>query len=242
MAEAPASTGAISSRYLSDPSEVNRVFQVLRDQRSPMSLMFDGDDGKFTAQILEVRSDTFLLEDIRPRSGYQLARIGKDFRLAGRADGMYVYISDLVFKEVASERGLPYFIVKLPDRLLYQQRRKAARFQLPLRVTADGASVVLNRGDTPLTGYILDISAGGCRVAFDGIIAPPFEADEVVARCEIDIPNLLELSAEGTIRHHSYNKDNDKVSCGIEFTRMEVTDRRRLEHFVQKISHIAQRA
>jgi c-di-GMP-binding flagellar brake protein YcgR len=108
-----------------------------------------------------------------------------------------------------------------------------------LSVTKDGARLTLHRTERPLSGFLVDISAGGCRVVFDVKSDPQIQPDEVVERAEIDIPHLLALTARAVIRHHSYNRQTGQLACGIEFTEMPVRDRRRLEQFIQKITKVA---
>ncbi len=239
MTEAQASAGFASSQYLTDKSEIERVFRIFRDQCSPVQLRFGRAEDEYTARVLEVTAHQFLLEDIRPRGGMKLMRDREPFSLAGRVDGIYAHVSEIRVLKTEEDRGVPYFILNLPTELLFQQRRRAARFRLPLSVSKDGARLTLHRGERPLSGYLVDISAGGCRVVFDVKSDPEIQPDELVERSEIDIPHLLALTARTIIRHHSYNRQTGQLACGIEFTEMPVRDRRRLEQFIQKIAKVA---
>lgn len=229
----------ISSRYLTDVDEIIRVLKIFRDQRSDLQLRFEQDTGIYKAKVLDLQNRFMLLEDIQPRDGLAHLRSHKPFSLSGRTEGIYIHSVGNVAKKADSERGVPYFHVALPENLLYQHRRRAARFRLPLRVEANGAEVLLFRqgsDETPLTGRIIDISAGGCRAEISGVLSPPLEADEVLEGCAIAVPKLLDVHSKGTVRHTSINLERQVTTCGIEFTEMHVTDRRRLEQFIQAIS------
>ena len=188
MTEAQASAGFVSSQFLTDKAEIERVFRIFRDQCSPVQLRFGRADDEYTARVLEVTAHQFLLEDIRPRNGMKLMRDQEPFSLAGRADGIYARVSEIQVVRTAEDRGVPYYVLNLPSELLFQQRRRAARFRLPLSVTKDGARLTLHRGERVLSGYLVDISAGGCRVVFDVKSDPEIQPDEVVERSEIEIP------------------------------------------------------
>ena len=239
MNEAHATAGVNTSQFLSDRAEIERVFRIFRDQCSAVRLQFDNAEEEFTARVLEVSDGEFLLEDIRPRSGMRLMRDREPFSLHGRVDGIYAHASELRVRETLEDRGVPYFALRLPTQLLYQQRRRAARFRLPLSVTKDGARITLHRDERPLTGYLVDISAGGCRVVFNVKFDPKLTDNEIVERTEIEIPHLLTLSARAVVRHQAFNKETGQLACGIEFAEMPVRDRRRLEQFIQKIAKIA---
>ena len=240
MTEAQAAAGFVASAYLSDRAEIERVLRIFRDQCCLVQLRFGRTEDQYTARILEVTDRKFLLEDIRPRTGLRLLREREPFSLSARVDGIYAHVDELRVDETAEDRGIPYFILTLPKQILFQQRRRAARFRLPLRLTKDGARITLHRSDPGLSGYLVDISAGGCRAVFDVKSDPQLQHNEVIECCEIEIPHLLTLTAGAVIRHHSYNSQTGQLACGIEFAQMPVRDRRRLEQFIQKIAKIAE--
>ncbi|MCR9278802.1 MAG: flagellar brake protein [Pseudomonadaceae bacterium] len=235
------SAGSTDSRYLSEPDDVTRTLKLLRDTRTALTLSFDGDPATYQARILDTSGEVFLLEDIVPRSGHQHLVNGQEFTATARMQGMYAYFAGNRVIECHAERGLPYYSVPLPKRLLFQQRRRAARFQIPLKVAGNGASLTLG-GPRNIKGRVVDISAGGCRVTFPGPIDPPLCVNNDKEFCEIDVPKLLQLKATGVIRHMHGNRDGSEITCGIELVEMSVTDRRRLEQFIQSISRASQRA
>jgi c-di-GMP-binding flagellar brake protein YcgR len=232
----------ISSRYLTNRDEIVRVLKIFRDQRADLQLRFEQDIGIYTAKVLDLQKQDLLLEDLQPRDGSKHLRARKPFSLSGRVEGIYIHCVGNVSERADSERGVPYFHVALPESLLYQQRRRAARFRLPLRVVANGAQVHLFRKDgkdTPLTGRIIDISAGGCRAELAGVLSPPLQNDEILEGCAISVPNLLNVHSKGAVRHAGVDEERQVTTCGIEFTEMHVTDRRRLEQFIQAIAKLA---
>ena len=238
----PQNGAAIISGYVTDASEARRIFTLFRDQRSDLSLRFEGESQAFAGHVLDVDDTSFLLENIRPRSGLSLLNGDEPFSLTGRSDGIFVYAEDLRTVDALSDRGVPYYRVPLPERLLYQQRRRAARFRIPLRVATHGAEVLVTRSDEQtISAAIVDISVGGCRCVFEGFPYPALEAGEQVSGCQINVPRLLNLEAEGSIRHVGYDKETNLTTCGIEFVEMDVTDRRRLEQFVQTLAKAAKR-
>ena len=242
MAQAQASAGFVASRYLQDHGEIQRVFRAFRDQSSIVQVRFFGADNEFTARILEVTHTQFLLDDIRPRAGIGLMRVGEPFSLAGRVDGTYAHVDELRVAEITVDRGVPCFVLDLPTEILYQQRRRAQRYRLPQAVLKDRARITLHREEGPLRGYLVDISTGGCRVVFDVPSDPGLRQDEVVARCELEIPNFLNITAETIVRHLSMNTQTGQLACGIQFAEMTGNDRRRLKQFLANLAKVADSA
>jgi c-di-GMP-binding flagellar brake protein YcgR len=239
--------GRIHTAYLNDSGEIVKAFKLLRDQRAPVQLNFENQPTSYLGKVLDLAGDDFLLEDLQPRDGLSKMRPGAEFSLSSRIQGVYVHsVSNRVIA-VESERGVPFFRIRLPRTLLYQQRRRSARIRLPARVAAVGASISLLRNKvsnkdepTRLNGRIIDISAGGCRVEFDTPAALKLERHESVT-CEVEIPKMLSFTAQGIIRHSAHNARRRVMNCGVELLEMQITDRRRLERFVESIRRTAHR-
>lgn len=248
MAETAAHQGAepgsnrpttAQTRYLSDPEDVGQVFKLLRDLRADLQLRFDAESAVFTAKVLDLHGTSVLIEDIQPRDGMRLLRTGRPFSISVRTESLYVHSAHNEVHKTESERSVPYFHMALPKTLLFQQRRKAMRHRLPLRVTISGAQVTLFPKDTsmkPLTGAIIDVSSGGCRAEFSGFKFSPIQEGEPLDSCALEVPKVMEFSTEAAIRHTSFDAQRRLFTCGIEFTEMHVTDRRRLEQFIESMS------
>lgn len=241
-------SNAIFTTYLKNPTEIGEALKTLRNQRVGLKLTFENETTIYTARILDVLGDEFLIEDLQPRSGLKLMGARRRFAFSGRGNGLYLYSEGNQVRLIDEDRGVPYFRIPLPSNALFQQRRRAARYEVPLRTDSNPATVTLFRKvetdrDHPgnLQGRMLDISAGGCRIAVPGPIHPPLESGEVLESVDISIPQLYDLSMQAVIRHASYNKLTRKVICGMEFTSMHVTDRRRLEQFIQSLAQTADR-
>lgn len=232
MAEAP--TSPSDSRYIEDPAEILDCFRLFRDLRAQLNLRLDHSGDAAGCRVLDVTRREFIIEDITPRQVLGGLRKHPRFSISVRSDGLFAFVERVAIRAEGEERGLPYFYVPLPKRMLFQQRRHNPRFRLPLRVSAAGASITLFLSPQ-LTGRILDISAGACRVEFDLPMAHEIEPDQVIKDCAIYIPPRLEVHGTGVVRH-CQDTGHQRFVAGIELTTMHVTDRRRLEQFIQSIS------
>lgn len=225
-----------ASRYLTDPTEIRQAFLIYRDQRSKLIIRFENDSSMFTARLLDVTDSELLLEDLQPRSGLQLLRQATPFSLSGRAQGQYVMADSNHVHKASAERGVPYFHVALPTSLLFQQRRREQRISLSLDIKGSGANIRIpaTQPDQPsVVGELLDISSGGCRVLYKASDALLLEDQSVVEDCQLHVHDHLQLTTSVQVRHRSTNQREGEQQCGLEFIRMSVTDRRRLEQFVQ---------
>ncbi len=233
---AGASISGRDSGYISDLGAIADALRAFRDQRTDLRVRLGNTADEILARILDVSDREMLIEDIRPRAALALLRVRAQFSFAARMDGLYAFAEKVTVLSREEERGLPFFRIALPSSMLVQQRRRDARYRLPMRVSTRGASVILQR-DLPMHGRIVDISAGGLRAEF-AIQGTLPRRDEEVQCCKITIPNLLQLESTAVIRHVRMDVQRRLFECGIELKEMAVTDRRRLEQFVQSLSKI----
>ena len=226
------------SRYITDPATIESAFKHFRDQRTQVKVRFDGIDESFTATILDTAEGNVLLENIVPRSGLKLLRKGMVFSMAARDDGLYMYVDRNSAYKSDSERGIPYFWIQMPTSVLYQQRRKTNRVELPMRVKSQGARIRIVTSSGELLGDILDLSAGGVRAQFCGIDTAPIVADELLPICVLHIRDQLDLKSQAVVRHAIVDPRSSILNCGLELSTMHVTDRRRLEQYVQSLARL----
>lgn len=233
-----ADPGARRAVYLDRAEDISPMLKLLRDHGAEIELRLAGVDSRYTGRVLDLTAREFLLENIRPRDGLSHLKRGVTFSFSARVDDIYVTADDCRITRVEAERGLPYFHANMPKRLLRQRRRRHTRITLPPRVSPNDGMVTVyrKRGNEPLNGSIIDVSVGGCRVAFGGAVVPPYEADEVMPLCEVRITSTLSVSATGVIRHSSWDASQGVTTCGVEFSEMSIPDRRRLEHYVSQLA------
>ena len=90
--------------------------------------------------------------------------------------------------------------------------------------------------DCDFSGNSCSDDGGGLYISGAADNPPRFD------NCAITIPKLLEIHSEAVVRHYHENKHSQTLVCGMELTKMHVTDRRRLEHFIQTIAKSAESA
>ncbi|MEM1231605.1 MAG: PilZ domain-containing protein [Pseudomonadota bacterium] len=226
----------VGSRYTEDAAMIAEAFRHFRDQRTELTLQFQGIANSYRARVLDLTQGILLIEDIVPRDGLTHMHDALPFSLAGRSKGMYLYANEMRCETIETERGVPYFKLAIPRSVLIQQRRKSQRMSLPPSVKAQGSTVTLIHNEIPLRGDILDISAGGLRAQFYDIDPPGLETGTRIARCELHVTHQLELRSTAIVRHAVYDRGSRDLLCGLELSEMNVTDRRRLEHYIQSLS------
>lgn len=237
LENAGAQSNANDSQVLTEAAKIRQSLKIFRDHRTPLAVNFEQVRGEFTCKILDVLERALILEDIVPRSGSTQFRDGHAFSLSARAGGYFAYADRVHVIRAEAERGVPYYLTPLPDTLLLQRRRRADRYKLPLRVTTAGARMVL--AQQKLEGHLLDVSVGGCRVEFPAAATAPFAVCDELQHWRIEIQRLLELQGTAVVRHIAQHPKKHTWIAGLELTDLNVTNRRRLERFVQSLARQA---
>lgn len=235
---APQTRSGTDSQVLTQRDAIRQSLKIFRDHRATLSINFELMQDEFHCKILDVLERAVLLEDIQPRSGSTHFRDGISFSLSARASGYFAYADQLRVISAEAERGVPYYLAPLPESMLLQRRRRADRYKLPMTVSTAGARITIERKPT-LEGDLLDVSVGGCRAEFPASATAPFKEQEELRNWRIEIQRTLDLQGTAVVRHIAQHPKKHTWIAGLELTDLNVTDRRRLEQFVQSLARQA---
>ena len=225
---------ALERRYLNEPDDVTSVFRFFRDQQSEITLRFSDTKDPYSARVVDLEPEKVLLQNIIPNTGAELLARGVPFSISGRADGLFVYISDNKAFSEEADAGAGCYRIPLPHSVLYQQRRKSSRFRLPVKVGVHRSCIELT-AQPQCVGRLLDISAGGVRVVIDPAKQDALAIDDHFENCQLLIPNALDIRVSVAVRHTNYNPVGQRLACGLEFVGMSASDRDQLDQFLAQI-------
>lgn len=226
---------ALESRYLSEPDDVTSVFRFFRDQQSEITLRFADTDDVFTARVVDLERTNVLLQNIIPNNGVDLLTHGVPFSISGRADGLFVYISDNRALTADASAANGSYRIPLPSSVLYQQRRRASRYRLPVKVDIHRSFIALTE-DATQTGRILDISSGGARILLDPARTDTVLINDEFEQCRVVVPKALDILVHVSVRHTNYNPVGQRLACGLQILNISTADRRDLDAFLVNIN------
>ena len=223
------------SRYLSSKEEVADVFRFFRDQQSEIKLRFNDIPQAFTARVLDLEQDTVLLQNIIPRAGLTHLNNGLEFSISGRADGLFVYITDNRALGCELEDSNGFFRIAMPTSVLYQQRRRAQRVRLPVQASSQRSHIQLGQSN-PVYARILDISTSGARVLIEQARPDQLQPQQRLENCRIHVPNQLSLTVGFIVRHVQFDELQQAMTCGLEIVNADNATRDSLSSFVARIT------
>ncbi|MNP30028.1 Flagellar brake protein YcgR [compost metagenome] len=125
--------------------------------------------------------------------------------------------------------------------MVYHQRRNAFRAALKLSqlvgVQLDGDKL---KGKGALNGKLLDISATGCKLRFEGDISERLQLGQVYERFAAALP-FGKMNAPVELRYLHFEERINTTFAGVRFHNMSGLVQRQVERFVYQLQREARR-
>jgi c-di-GMP-binding flagellar brake protein YcgR len=158
---------------------------------------------------------------------------GEPFRVEAFHDGVRIAWECLSPVKITEHQGARSYISAIPPEVIYHQRRNA--FRAPLK-QGELVKVELagDRLRTSLQGQMLDISATGCKLRFQGDVTQSLQSGQVYERLTLQLP-FGQLTTPAEARHIQYVDKLDITYVGARFHRMTGLVQRQVERFVYQV-------
>ena len=158
-------------KVLSTPLEVASSLRMLQESHDPLIITFQDRSQRFQSYVVEVdrAGNCMALDEMIPRDGERFLQDGVPFRVEGFHEGVRIAwecTSRLTIDDAHDHRC---YRTALPGEVLYHQRRNAFRAALKLANLVN-VEVAGEKLKAPLKGKLLDVSATGCKLRFEGNI------------------------------------------------------------------------
>lgn len=214
---------------------------MLQESHDPLIITFHERSQRFQSYLVNVDRETnsIALDEMIPRDGERFLLAGEPFRVEGFHDGVRIAWDGkgpLTIDESSDGRC---YRGALPDEVVYHQRRNAFRAALKL---AQLVSVELG-GDklkSPVDGKLLDISATGCKLRFDGDITERLQLGQVYERFIAALP-FGNMTAPVELRYLHFEERINTTFAGVRFHNISGLVQRQVERFVYQLQREARR-
>lgn len=228
-------------KVLATPMEISGNLRQLQDSHDPLIITFHERNQRFQTYLVDVNRDagTITFDEMIPRDGERFLQAGEPFKVEGFHDGVRIaWESNDQFNIDESGSGRCYR-GPLPAEVVYHQRRNAFRAALKLAqlvdVELDGEKLM-----APIRGKLLDISATGCKLRFDGDITSRLQLGQVYDRFSADLP-FGRMTAPVELRYLHFEEKISTTFAGIRFHNMTGLVQRQVERFVYQLQREARR-
>ncbi|MDI2591457.1 flagellar brake protein [Pseudomonas sp. N3-W] len=228
-------------KVLTTPLEISGNLRQLQDSHDPLIITFHERSQRFQSYLVDVDRDSNMiaLDEMIPRDGERFLLAGEPFRVEGFHDGVRIAWESNGPLTIDESGGGRCYRGALPDEVVYHQRRNAFRAALKL---AQLVNVELGgeKLKAPINGKLLDISATGCKLRFDGDITSSLQLGQVYDRFIAALP-FGSMTAPVELRYLHFEERINTTFAGVRFHNMSGLVQRQVERFVYQLQREARR-
>jgi len=228
-------------KVLTTPLEIASTLRMLQESHDPLIITFHERSQRFQSYLVDVdrESDMIALDEMIPRDGERFLLAGEPFRIEGFHEGVRIAWESNGTLAIDESNGGRCYRGTLPDEVVYHQRRNAFRAALKLAQLVN-IELAGEKLKVPLSGKLLDISATGCKLRFDGDITSGLQLGQVYDRFLAALPfGSMTTSVELRYLHHEERIDT--TFAGVRFHNMSGLVQRQVERFVYQLQREARR-
>ncbi|WPN48392.1 MULTISPECIES: flagellar brake protein [unclassified Pseudomonas] len=228
-------------KVLSTPLEISSNLRQLQESHDPLIITFHERSQRFQSYLVDLDRDSNMLalDEMIPRDGERFLLAGEPYKVEGFHEGVRIAWESNGPLTIDESAGARCYRGTLPDEVVYHQRRNAFRAALKLAqlvsVNLDGEKL-----KTPISGKLLDISATGCKLRFEGDITGSLQLGQVYDRFNADLP-FGKMTAPVELRYLHFEERISTTFAGIRFHNMSGLVQRQVERFVYQLQREARR-
>nr|WP_301299833.1 flagellar brake protein [Pseudomonas laurylsulfativorans] len=221
--------------------EISSNLRQLLESHDPLIITFHERSQRFQSYLVDLdrESNMIALDEMIPRDGERYLMAGEPFRIEGFHEGVRIAWESNGPLNIDESGGSRCYRGPLPDEVSYHQRRNAFRAALKLaqlvNVNLDGEKL-----KTAISGKLLDISATGCKLRFDGDITGSLQLGQVYDRFNADLP-FGKMTAPVELRYLHFEEKISTTFAGVRFHNMSGLVQRQVERFVYQLQREARR-
>ena len=228
-------------KVLSTPLEISSNLRQLQESHDPLIITFHERSQRFQSYLVDLDRDRDMiaLDEMIPRDGERFLLAGEPFKVEGFHEGVRIAWESNGPLTIDESNGSRCYRGTLPDEVVYHQRRNAFRAALKLaqlvNVNLDGEKLKAS-----ISGKLLDISATGCKLRFEGDITGSLQLGQVYDRFNADLP-FGKMTAPVELRYLHFEEKINTTFAGVRFHNMSGLVQRQVERFVYQLQREARR-
>ena len=228
-------------KVLNTPLEIAANLRQLQESHDPLIITFHDRNQRFQSYLVEVDRDRGLiaLDELIPNDGERFLKSGETFRVESFHDGVRIAWETRQPATVGEFEGDRCYWCPLPAEVTYHQRRNAFRATLKqtqlVPIELDG-----DRLSAPVKGVMLDVSATGCKLRFEGDLSGRLQPGQVYERFTARMP-IGPITTPVELRHVRFDENLSLSFAGIRFHNMSGLVQRNVERFVYQLQREARR-
>ncbi|MCP2074008.1 UNVERIFIED_ORG: c-di-GMP-binding flagellar brake protein YcgR [Pseudomonas lini] len=228
-------------KVLSTPLEIAGNLRMLQDSHDPLIITFHERTQRFQSYLVDIdrESNSIALDEMIPRDGERFLLAGEPFRVEGFHDGVRIAWEGKGPLTITESSDGRCYRGALPDEVVYHQRRNAFRAALKLAQLVD-VELGGEKLKSSVNGKLLDISATGCKLRFEGDITARLQLGQVYERFIAALP-FGNMTAPVELRYLHFEERINTTFAGVRFHNITGLVQRQVERFVYQLQREARR-
>lgn len=204
-------------KVLTTPLEIASNLRMLQESHDPLIITFQDRTQRFQSYVVDVNreSNTMALDEMIPRDGERFLEAGVPFKVEGFHDGVRIAWECTTALTIDDRHEHRCYRGAMPHEVVYHQRRNAFRAALRLANLVN-VQVAGDKLKAPIKGKLLDVSATGCKLRFEGDISQGMQLGQVYERFSADLPFGL-MSTPVELRYLHFEERLNITFAGMRF-------------------------
>ena len=226
-------------KVLTTPLEIASSLRMLQESHDPLIITFQDRTQRFQSYVVDVNreNNTLALDEMIPRGGERFLEAGIPFRVEGFHEGVRIAWECTTPLSIDDTHDHRCYRGALPREVLYHQRRSAFRAALKLSHLID-VQVAGEKLKTPVKGKLLDVSATGCKLRFEGDIGENLQLGQVYERFTAALP-FGQITTPVELRYLHFEERLNITFAGLRFHNISGGVQRQVERFVYQLQREA---
>ena len=226
-------------KVLTTPLEIASSLRMLQESHDPLIITFQDRTQRFQSYVVDVNreNNTLALDEMIPRGGERFLEAGIPFRVEGFHEGVRIAWECTTPLSIDDTHDHRCYRGALPREVLYHQRRSAFRAALKLSHLID-VQVAGEKLKSPIKGKLLDVSATGCKLRFEGDIGENLQLGQVYERFSAALP-FGQITTPVELRYLHFEERLNITFAGLRFHNISGGVQRQVERFVYQLQREA---
>ena len=226
-------------KVLTTPLEIASSLRMLQESHDPLIITFQDRTQRFQSYVVDVNreNNTLALDEMIPRGGERFLEAGIPFRVEGFHEGVRIAWECTTPLSIDDTHDHRCYRGALPREVLYHQRRSAFRAALKLSHLID-VQVAGEKLKSPIKGKLLDVSATGCKLRFEGDIGENLQLGQVYERFTAALP-FGQITTPVELRYLHFEERLNITFAGLRFHNISGSVQRQVERFVYQLQREA---
>ncbi|MFP3518346.1 flagellar regulator YcgR PilZN domain-containing protein [Pseudomonas sp. SIMBA_077] len=228
-------------KVLTTPLEIASNLRMLQESHDPLIITFNDRTERYQSYMVNVDRDNnhITLDEMIPRNGERFLEAGIPYRVEGFHDGVRIAWESNTLLTIDDTGPHRCYHSALPKEVIYHQRRNAFRAALKLAHLVD-VEVAGEKLAKLIKGKLLDVSATGCKLRFEGDISEQIQLGQVYERFNAALPFGHMITAV-ELRHLYFEERLNITFAGMRFHNISGAVQRQVERFVYQLQREARR-